>query len=177
MTPKRANSTSAIWCFDKTLLSMCLGAGGTWIAIGRVLGGACRFRVTRGTADDARTCCGTCRRPRRERGGGRVRQGRRQASAHWLNDTHTRSPSRRRYDARARGASLRLIVAIFKRARCTPPTLVWIPFESGVAMIAVDDCTPFIVLTCASLGGHLLQGYGNYLSDRWYAWEWNITTL
>lgn len=110
-----------------------------WIAFGRVLDGACRCRVTWGEADVASTCCGTCRR---ERGGGRERQGRRR-SAGVSTPPHQRTPARARTHARHLQFTRRprpntvtgLIVAIFKRAHCTPTKSVRI-----LSSRCCDDC-------------------------------------
>lgn len=122
-------------------------------------------RGAQAAAAAARTCCGACG----ARGGGRERQGRRQ---HTGARTHTAAA---RHDARARRASPRLIAAILKRARCTPSLLVR-TYGPNSFRASVAGCRdrrrrlPTALLSLsfasASLGGRLLQGYGNYPSDR-----------
>lgn len=151
VTPKRASSTSAICWFDKAHLSVGLDAGERRheSGCGRLVGSVCRSGGQRQAWQSRRrTCCGTCNG--RERGAGAPGT----ASAHrhrHVSRTHPQRP----HDARARGASLRLIAAIFKRAQCTPPATRYefhlrslLPRWSSTT----DRTDPFII--CEASGVH-----------------------
>lgn len=144
VTPKRASSTSAIWWFDKAHLSVGLAGGATWERLRSVVG----WRMDRQAGQPH-----MLRNVQPGAGRGRGRRGGRPgtASAH----RHAaRTHPRRRHDARARGASLRLIAAIFKRAQCTPPATRY-EFHSRTLLLrwpsTTDRTDPFIICDASAV--------------------------